>query len=146
MSQNVPGKETPQMAFTTQAASSLSLSYLLGSGEKMPQFRWGFLKLWELVPCFHASRGAVPRIYQLGPQRQDGLQPWDLTGAWASGGTSRNAILHSSSSHHLPQDGSHLLIVCCLGRMTLTLYFTLSMESPGLPVSKGRGVRTQESR
>lgn len=146
MSQNVPGKETPQMAFTTQAASSLNLSYLLGSGEKMPQFRGGFLKLWEPIPGFHVSGGAVPRIYQLGPQRRDGLQPWDLTGAWASGGTSRNAILHSSSSHHLPQDGPHLLIVCCLGRMTLTFCFTLSMESPGLTVSKGRGVRTQESR
>lgn len=52
MSKNVPRKEMPQTAFTTQAASFPSLFYLLGSGEKMQRFRRGFLKLCELVPRF----------------------------------------------------------------------------------------------
>lgn len=76
----------------------------------MQLFRWGFLKLWEPVSRFHVSGGAAPRIYQLGPQGWEGrhaplggLQPGDLTGAWDSRGTSRNAILRSSSQH-LPQD------------------------------------------
>lgn len=117
MSKNVPRKEMPQMAFTTQAASSPSLFYLLGSGEKMQRCRRGFLKLCELVPRFPWSGGAVPRIYQLGPRGPEekhtpfgGPQSLDLTGAWDTGGTSRNPISAPPHSTYHRTGHVHLLL------------------------------------
>lgn len=68
-------------------------------------------------PVFHVRGGAVPRIHQLGPRGPEekhtpfgGPQSLDLTGAWDTGGISRNPISAPPHSTYHRTGHVHLLL------------------------------------